>query len=500
VAELAKGVFDQARREFEAAEGGSPNDEPSGAHPESMSDELEPITEEPEPVIAAREPLLYKAGLREDAEPTEDDDHDLPTLPPTRPDLDEDDDPTIVEPFAYFARDDGSTDRPSDERPTDRAFPAAAPVAVDPLPAPPPAPMRGATEPRRPPEPPPAPRAGAGRDFVPTPISYPPSAAPEVRVMAAEAAPAPPSVPPLGGPGSISAVAMAPNQHGQWVAIASRAAPSAPPAAPVFSSQAFRASQRPSERAKFSNFAAGVVALLVVGGAGYLGAMSGKSKATTPDPVPSDESAIAKVEPPPVATTPTHHDPSPAPSPVVEAPPPSRAREVEPPAPPSRTREVEAPPAPRETVRESPPPRRTTSDEESARPRPSSEAPRPARNRVPRPTTDEEGGGTAAPETRLPDPSEAPAARPTIDQGALRAAFAEGEVKAKACLGATSPTGSARISVTFAPSGEAVGAIVSGAPFANTLEGQCMAAKFRTLHVPPFTGGEVIVRKSISFL
>jgi len=45
-----------------------------------------------------------------------------------------------------------------------------------------------------------------------------------------------------------------------------------------------------------------------------------------------------------------------------------------------------------------------------------------------------------------------------------------------------------------------VGALVSGAPFANTLEGQCMAAKFRTLHVPPFTGAEVIVRKSISFL
>jgi hypothetical protein len=100
----------------------------------------------------------------------------------------------------------------------------------------------------------------------------------------------------------------------------------------------------------------------------------------------------------------------------------------------------------------------------------------------------------------LPDPNEAPAVRPTIDQPALRAAFAEGEAKAKACLGVTSPTGSARISVTFAPSGEAVGAIVSGAPFANTLEGQCMAGKFRTLHVPPFTGPEVIVRKSISFL
>jgi hypothetical protein len=99
----------------------------------------------------------------------------------------------------------------------------------------------------------------------------------------------------------------------------------------------------------------------------------------------------------------------------------------------------------------------------------------------------------------LPDSNETPAARPTIDQGSLRAAFAEGEAKARACLGATSPSGTARFSVTFAPTGEAVGAVVVGAPFANTLEGQCMAAKFRTLHVPPFTGGEVIVRKSIAF-
>jgi hypothetical protein len=281
------------------------------------------------------------------------------------------------------------------------------------------------------------------------------------------------------------------NRQGVASPMTSGAAPSVPPAAPVLASQMFRASQRPSERPKATNFAAGIAALVVVAAAGYLGAMSGMPKSTAPDPLPPEQSAVAKVEPPPPAATEApHHDPPPAP-PAVETPPAPRARE---PAP-----EPLAPP--REVVREPPAPRRTTSDEEPPPPRTrvSSETPRTTRGHTPRPPTDEEGAGTAPPETRLPDSNDAPAARPTIDQSALRAAFAEGEAKAKACLGTTSPTGTARFSVTFAPTGEVVGAVISGAPFANTIEGQCMVGKFRTLHVPPFTGGEVIVRKSITF-
>ncbi|MET0595795.1 MAG: hypothetical protein ABW133_24060, partial [Polyangiaceae bacterium] len=217
-------------------------------------------------------------------------------------------------------------------------------------------------------------------------------------------------------------------------------------------------------------------ALIVVGGAGYLGAVSGKPKATTPEPAPSAETTAAKVDPPPapLPTASAHQDPAPPPAPApVET------------TPPARTHEVPAEPAPtaREPVRE---PRRTTTDEEQ-----------PVKPRTKKkPTTDEESGG-GPPETRLPEPAEA---KPTIDQGALRAAFAEGEAKAKSCLGATSPSGTARISVTFVPSGEVAGAIVSGSPFANTIEGACMATKFKTLHLPPFSGPEVIVRKSISFL
>jgi hypothetical protein len=470
-AELAKGGLEHARHDVEARDVEPSSDEAWSGRAKPVSIEPEALIEEPDP---------------QDAGPESADEDELDTLPPTPAEEDGDDEPTIVEPFAYFAREHGSTDRTSDDRPTDRSMRAAAPVAVDAVPSPAAIPARRASEPRRA-EPPPAARVNVARDIGPAPIAFPGSAAPAVRVMSAEAASLPPSAPSLAGPASTSATATPP--QGFAPAMTGRAEPSAVPAAPVFASQMFRASQKPPPRSNFTTYAAAIAALVVVVAAGYLGAVSGKATTTTPDPIPFQESAIAKIDPPPPVAAVTPHEPPPAPPPSVEAPPPSRARAVP----------DEPPPPPRDTVRE-PPTRRTPSDEEPSRARTASETPRPARNRAPRPPADEENSGDTAPETRLPDSNDAPAARPSIDQGALRSAFAEGEAKAKACLGSTSPTGTARFSVTFAPTGEAVGAIVSGAPFANTLEGQCMAAKFRTLHVPPFTGPEVIVRKSIKFL
>jgi len=446
VAELAKGMFETAKVRVEPAD-------------------LEPVRAEPEFISVAPDPIsLAPDAIHDDAERGDGsvgDDDELPTLPPTRSDPDDDDgddEPTIVEPYSFFAtRNLSIEDRPSDERPTDRSIRAATPVAADARPAPPPISAHRESQPRRaaapPPPPPPPPRVGTARDQDLAPIGYPGAATPAARVMGVEAA-----------------------------SLMSRAAPSVPPVAPALSSQVFRSVRAPKERSKVTNIALAVAALAVIAAAGYLGAMSGKRIEATPDAVPSEPSAIAKVEAPPPP------DPPAAPPPAVEAPapPPTRAAPPEPPP----------PPPPREMVRETPPPRRTTTEDEPPRPRESTRT----KSRTPRPPADEEGAGNGPAETRLPDPSEAPAARATIDQGALRAAFAEGEAKAKSCLGATSPTGVARISVTFAPTGEAVGAIVSGSPFANTLEGQCMAAKFRTLHVPPFTGAEVIVRKSISFL
>jgi hypothetical protein len=443
VAELVKGVLPSLRRNLER------HDE------QRVSRDIEPI---------------------DDGAPADDD--ELPTVPPTRADAadvdGDDDDPTIVEPFAYFDKEDES------DRPTERSLVAAAPVAADSPTSPPPVAKHRQQEPRR--APPPPPRAAAVREIVAAPVAYSPEAPPAVRVIDAAPAALSPRVPPLAGPGSSAAAAA---KHQPGLAFPSPSAPSAPfpTAAAALPNEVFRSTLGRPERSKFISIAGGIAALLVIGGAGYLGTMSGKANSTTGTARP-DESARVKVEAPPPVAAPSHEpEPSPPPPPSTE---------------PSATAPAFAEPSPktRDTVRE-PPPRRTTPDDETVRTRTSSETGRPPKTRTIRTTTDEEG---AAPQTRLPDPSEAPAERPAIDQGALRAAFAEGEAKARACLGSTSPTGTARVSVTFAPTGEAVGAVVSGAPFANTLEGQCMVGKFRTLRVPAFTGADIIVRKSISFL
>jgi predicted Zn finger-like uncharacterized protein len=59
-------------------------------------------------------------------------------------------------------------------------------------------------------------------------------------------------------------------------------------------------------------------------------------------------------------------------------------------------------------------------------------------------------------------------------------------------------TGSGRVVVTFAPSGNVASAVVSGPPFAGTPAGGCIAARFRSAHVPPFSGSPFSVSKSFT--
>jgi hypothetical protein len=53
------------------------------------------------------------------------------------------------------------------------------------------------------------------------------------------------------------------------------------------------------------------------------------------------------------------------------------------------------------------------------------------------------------------------------------------------------------VSVTFASSGRATRAIVSGPPYAGTATGSCVAAAFRSLSIPAFEGDPVTVAKSV---
>ncbi len=91
-----------------------------------------------------------------------------------------------------------------------------------------------------------------------------------------------------------------------------------------------------------------------------------------------------------------------------------------------------------------------------------------------------------------------PSSGPEFNKGAATAALNGAAGSASGCKAAGDPSGVARVSVTFAPSGRATRAIVNGSPFAGTSTGSCVAAAFRSLSVPPFTGDPVTVSKSVS--
>jgi predicted Zn finger-like uncharacterized protein len=84
-----------------------------------------------------------------------------------------------------------------------------------------------------------------------------------------------------------------------------------------------------------------------------------------------------------------------------------------------------------------------------------------------------------------------------FDRGAASAALNGAAGSAKGCKKPDGPTGSAKVQVTFAPSGKATQATV-GAPFAGTGVGSCIAGAFKGLKVPPFTGAPVTVSKTVN--
>jgi hypothetical protein len=92
--------------------------------------------------------------------------------------------------------------------------------------------------------------------------------------------------------------------------------------------------------------------------------------------------------------------------------------------------------------------------------------------------------------------SQATPARPFDRQAAITALRAAGK-GARDCAGPGGPTGSGRVALTFGPSGRVATAVVSGASFAGTPTGACVAARFRSVRVPPFEGTPV--RVSMSF-
>jgi hypothetical protein len=97
-------------------------------------------------------------------------------------------------------------------------------------------------------------------------------------------------------------------------------------------------------------------------------------------------------------------------------------------------------------------------------------------------------------------PPEPPSADPLpFDRGAAAAAMNAAAGMAQACRTEGMPQSSARVSVTFAPSGRVTTAVVDGNRLSGSAEGGCIARTFRTLRVDPFSGPPVTVHKSFQF-
>ncbi len=102
-------------------------------------------------------------------------------------------------------------------------------------------------------------------------------------------------------------------------------------------------------------------------------------------------------------------------------------------------------------------------------------------------------------ETKKPDAPApaAPADGAAFDKGAAVTALGAAAANAASCKKPDGPTGSGKVSVTFAPSGRATMTNVGGA-FAGTEVGGCVARLFRAARVPAFAGDPVTVTKSFS--
>jgi hypothetical protein len=82
---------------------------------------------------------------------------------------------------------------------------------------------------------------------------------------------------------------------------------------------------------------------------------------------------------------------------------------------------------------------------------------------------------------------------------AARESLADAADRAVKCKTIDTPSGSARVAVTFAPNGHVTNVVIDSGAIVGTAAGSCVASKFRQAKVPPFSGESVLVRKNVRF-
>jgi predicted Zn finger-like uncharacterized protein len=106
--------------------------------------------------------------------------------------------------------------------------------------------------------------------------------------------------------------------------------------------------------------------------------------------------------------------------------------------------------------------------------------------------------GAATPAPAAAAPAAAAGGSEPFNMGEAKARLAAAASAAQGCAKPGGPTGSGRIVVMFAPSGAAQSATISGPPYEGTPTGACVAARFKAVHVPAFSGSPFSVSKSFS--
>jgi hypothetical protein len=138
----------------------------------------------------------------------------------------------------------------------------------------------------------------------------------------------------------------------------------------------------------------------------------------------------------------------------------------------------------------------------------SSESLKPAAPVAVQPTVAAEPAPEAKPETVKPEAAKPalvvahnappPAAEGTeFDRAAARSALAGAAAQASSCRKDGDPSGTATLTIIFAPSGRVTSAQIQGPPFAGTPTGGCIANTMRRATVPAFSGEHVTVTKQI---
>lgn len=104
----------------------------------------------------------------------------------------------------------------------------------------------------------------------------------------------------------------------------------------------------------------------------------------------------------------------------------------------------------------------------------------------------------AKPESAEQDEAAPVEKEPEFDAEEAASALDSAAERATSCRQPTDPSGTAVVTITFAPSGRVTTATIAGPPFLGTATGSCIASTMRGAKVPAFSGKFVTVRKTVT--